>query len=100
MDVFAKLTYERAVEVPTLDLPHLLDKHRPSVLIMDIEGSELALMEIGALPHVRAMVIEVHRDIYGETGLQRLFGLAGRLGFARDPDGTAREVHTLLRAAP
>jgi hypothetical protein len=43
--------------------------------------------------------MEVHRDTYGDAGLQQLFDLAGRLGFARDPDGTAREVHTLVRPA-
>jgi hypothetical protein len=91
--------YERAVEVPSLDLGQLLDKHRPGVLVMDIEGGELALMQIAALPHVRAIVMEVHRDTYGDAGLQQLFDLAGRLGFARDPAGTAREVHTLARAA-
>ncbi|MTD96309.1 FkbM family methyltransferase [Hyphomicrobium sp. xq] len=91
--------YERAVEVPSLDLAQLLDKHKPGVLIMDIEGGELALMQIAALPHVRAIVMEVHRDTYGDAGLQQLFDLAARLGFARDPAGTAREVHTLARAA-
>jgi FkbM family methyltransferase len=95
----ASAAYERAVEVPALDLRALLDKYRPGVLIMDIEGGELALMEIGALPHVRAIVMEVHRNTYGDEGLQRLFDLAGPLGFARDPEGTAREVHTLVRAA-
>ena len=90
--------YERAVDVPSLDLGTLLDAHQPSVLIMDIEGGELALLSIQDLRHVHTIVLEVHRDTYGEKGLEQLFASARRLGFCKDPQGTLREVHTLVRS--
>jgi FkbM family methyltransferase len=89
--------YERCVEVPSLNFATLLATHKPNVLIMDIEGGELALFSADALPHVQAIVLEVHRDAYGENGLTELFGKAQRLGFNLDPHGTMREVHTLVR---
>jgi len=91
--------YERAVDVPCLDLAEMLEAHRPDVLIMDIEGGELALLEIDRLPYVRAIVLEVHTNAYGQEGLDRLLGSAARLGFGMDPQGTMREVHTLVRTA-
>jgi hypothetical protein len=89
--------YERAVDVPSLDLAALVDTYKPRVLIMDIEGGELDLMRIDALPHVRAIVLEVHTTTYGQVGLEQLFAAAKRLGFDQDPQGTLREVHTLVR---
>lgn len=89
--------YERAVEVPVLNFTNLLATARPDVLVMDIEGAELDLLEADTLPHVRAIVLEVHKDVYGRRGLDRLFERAKHLGFHRDPNGTVREVHTLVR---
>lgn len=89
--------YERAFDVPCLELGELLEAHRPDVLIMDIEGGELPLLEIERLPHVRAIVLEVHTDAYGQEGLGRLLASTERLGFRLDPRGSMREVHTLIR---
>jgi len=92
--------YERTVDVPCLELGALLEAHRPGVLIMDIEGGELPLLKIERLPHVRAIVLEVHTNAYGQDGLGKLFASAERLGFRRDPHGSMREVHTLVRQPP
>jgi FkbM family methyltransferase len=92
--------YERAVDVPSLDLAALVDTYKPRVLIMDIEGGELDLLRIDALPHVRAIVLEVHTTTYGQVGLEQLFAAAKRLGFDQDPQGSLREVHTLVRRPP
>lgn len=93
----AAAPFERSVEVPALHLGALLATHKPGVLIMDIEGGELALFSADALPHVRAIVLEIHKDAYGQEGLDQLYSSAARLGFSLDPQGSMREVHTLVR---
>ncbi len=92
--------YDSVVDVPSLNFIELLDAYQPSVLIMDIEGGELALLALAELRHVKAIVMEVHENVYGREGLEQLFAATRRLGFAEDPDGAARAVHTLVRSAP
>ena len=77
----------RKLEVPAYRLQELLDEIRPQILLMDIEGGELELME-GArnLGSVRSIAIELHEAIYGADGAQRLFENFARLGFAPHPD--------------
>ena len=91
--------YESVVQVPALDFDELLETYKPNVLIMDIEGGELALFAIAELKHIRAIVLEVHRNEYGQEGFFELLASLTRLGFKEDPDGAAREVHTLVRQA-
>lgn len=54
------------VTVPVLQLGALLTKHRPTVLMCDIEGAEREAF-VPALPHrPRNILIEIHAPIFGE----------------------------------
>jgi FkbM family methyltransferase len=56
----------KRVEVPALGLAPLLEKHRPTVVMMDIEGAERGLFaqRLAHLP--RKILIEIHAPHYGE----------------------------------
>ena len=51
------------VRIPTLALHDEILRVKPSVLIVDVEGSERTLFEHTDLPGVRAVIIEMHPDL-------------------------------------
>jgi FkbM family methyltransferase len=54
------------VEVPALSLGGMLERVRPSVLMVDVEGTERGLF-LADLPHApRLILIEIHTLLYGE----------------------------------
>lgn len=72
------------VKVPGQTLSELVRRHGPfSVLIMDIEGSELEVLESSArlLPNFRFIVIELHSGIIGENGVNRCREILQQSGF-------------------
>lgn len=72
------------VTVPGESLAELFRRHGPfSVLIMDIEGSELEALESSAqiLQNFRFIVIELHAGIIGEDGVKRCREILHQSGF-------------------
>lgn len=63
----------RISEVTALRLGPLLAEHRPSVVIMDIEGAEARLADMKWPGHVRLLVMEIHTGRYDGRALKRLF---------------------------
>ena len=59
------------VDVAVLELADVLQEHKPTMLMIDIEGAELALLENQELPGVRKVLVELHLDQYGESGIKR-----------------------------
>jgi hypothetical protein len=55
---------------------------RPDVLVMDIEGGELQLLENAALKSLRAIVLEFHPKHYGKQGVTRCQDILCAAGFA------------------
>lgn len=92
----------RSVDVPALRLGALLQKHRPTVLIADIEGGELALFDHPLPKHVRLVVIELHLNVYGAAGVKRIFDGLSASGLSYCPKGSRGNVVVLQRvsAAP
>jgi FkbM family methyltransferase len=77
----------KVVEVPVVRLEELLTEVAPNVLVVDIEGGELALFEgAQSLGSIDRIALELHSTIYGSAGVLSLFRALGRLGFAYDPD--------------
>jgi FkbM family methyltransferase len=62
-------------------LGEAVSEHRPTCLIVDIEGGEDGLIDNTDLPGVRLIIIEVHDDLLGEEGVRRLYGRMNELGF-------------------
>jgi FkbM family methyltransferase len=73
-----------AVRLPGRSLNELVERHGPfSALIVDIEGSELELLESAgdALRHFRLIIIELHENVIGIEGINRCHALLRAAGF-------------------
>jgi FkbM family methyltransferase len=90
--------FESVVSVGALSFPDILDRHRPDVLIMDIEGGELELLTTPSAGSIRAAVVETHPGHYGPDGLRAIEANFARLGFVEDAAGMDRDVRTFVRA--
>jgi FkbM family methyltransferase len=55
---------------------------RPDCVIMDIEGAELELVELGLPEFVRTLIVEIHEFVYGPEGVKRVMDRMSELGFA------------------
>ena len=71
------------VEVATEDFAAVRAAFRPTVLVADIEGAELALLEHADLTGIRAVVMEFHPGVYGPDGMKRAKDILRAQGFAR-----------------
>jgi FkbM family methyltransferase len=76
--------YAQAVNVPTVSMAEVLAEHKPTMLIVDIEGGEIALFENVDLPGVRKVYLEVHPHIVGTAAVKRLFDFFAERSFRCD----------------
>ena len=72
------------ITVPARTLDEELAVHRPTYLMVDVEGAEVELL-VNRLPeHVRAVCVETHAEVVGRDCIQRMItGLIGQ-GLALD----------------
>lgn len=87
----------RQIDVPALPLGALFQRFRPTVLIVDIEGGELELFDRPLPPALRLVVVELHLNVYGAAGVQRIFDGLSASGFSYCPTGSRGKVVTLQR---
>ncbi|MCA2009155.1 FkbM family methyltransferase [Tritonibacter mobilis] len=92
----------RVVEIPTADMGEVVAELQPTVLVMDIEGGELALLEAMDLSPFRAIVIEFHPEAYEVKGMRRCKAILREAGFQKLGEVSSRTVWTCTRegAAP
>lgn len=80
----APWAYTDAISVPVLDLNALVAEHRPTLMIIDIEGGEASILDGADLSGVRKLMLELHQEVIGRAGMRRVFDELGRRGFAFD----------------
>lgn len=90
---------KRTVAVPTADFAETCAALGPSVLVMDIEGGELALLRHADLSGFRAVVLEFHPKAYGVEGMRECKTILRRAGFERVEATSTRLVWTCQRPA-
>jgi FkbM family methyltransferase len=76
--------YDEVVEVPVVGFEEMLERHRPTLLVVDIEGGEAELFRDVALTGVKKVYIEVHQQVLGRIGMKRLFDAFSRRDFHYD----------------
>ena len=69
------------IVVESLAINDLIDEHRPSVVIMDVEGSEVDLLSTADLSRVRTLIAEMHPHIVGKEKITMLVGDIETKGF-------------------
>jgi FkbM family methyltransferase len=60
------------ITVPSVALAEVIAAHRPSVLVMDVEGSEVELLPAADLSGIRAVIVEMHPHIVGPEKIMAL----------------------------
>lgn len=78
----------KVVEVPALGLAALLSDHRPTVVVADIEGAEEALFDAPLPLPLRVAILELHPNVYGSSGVARVFAGFAASGFVYCPAGS------------
>lgn len=86
--------------VPALRLSDLIDAHRPSIIVMDVEGAEASLCLQPLADCVRILIMEIHTRQYDATVLKKMFDGLSASGMTYMPWGTRGEVVVFQRVAP
>ena len=89
--------YVSVASVPSYQLDGLLQEIKPTVVISDIEGAELDLVEASDFEGVRTIIIELHRGVYGKEGEDKILKALTDRGFVVDQDHLAGSVWVLHR---
>jgi FkbM family methyltransferase len=85
-NILSSSLYERDIEstkmvVPSVAINDVLKEHSPSVVLMDVEGAEVELLEVADLSTVQIMIIEMHPHIVGEDVIDGLIAGLNAQGF-------------------
>ena len=72
------------VAVPRVAFPRMLDRYRPSMLIVDIEGGEEFLFRDVPLTGVRKVYMELHQRVIGRIGMKNVFDFMAARDFHYD----------------
>lgn len=86
----------RPVEVPGKALNYVVEKVRPTLLVIDAEGAEREMFDGAELPSVRKVVLELHDRVIGRDGTDRVRRALAELGFREDRRLSSHE-HLVLR---
>jgi FkbM family methyltransferase len=86
----------RPVEVPGKALNYVVEKVRPTLLVIDAEGAERELFDGARLPTVSTIVLELHERVIGPTGTAWVRTQLANLGFELDQVLSSPE-HLVLR---
>lgn len=87
----------KSIEVPAVKIGALMVEHKPTVVIMDIEGGEQGLFDEPWPDHVRLLVIETHPQVYADSVTKRIFDQMSGMGFAYCASGSRGKVVVFKR---
>ena len=90
----------RSVEVPAVRINEAINRHSPTVIIMDIEGAECAVLENCELNGVRKLIIEFHQRNTGRSRANALINSLLNRGFEIDLEKSERDVLLFERPTP
>lgn len=86
------------VDIATADFEAVRVELKPDVILMDIEGGELDILNHASLEGVRAIVIEFHPKAYDVSGMRRCKRILRDAGFEPISDLSTRLVWVAERA--
>ena len=86
----------KPIEVPGKALSYIVEKVRPTVLIIDAEGAEREMFDGARLEGVTRIVLELHDRVIGPAGTDRVRASLAALDFQQDQRLSSPE-HLVLR---
>jgi FkbM family methyltransferase len=86
----------KPIEVPGKALSYIVQKVRPTVLIVDAEGAEREMFDGAQLEGVTRIVLELHDRVIGPLGTDRVRASLAAMGFHQDQRLSSPE-HLVLR---
>jgi FkbM family methyltransferase len=87
----------QSIEVPGKALSYLVEKVRPTLLIVGEEGAAAELFDAARLPGVRKIVLEMHEPMAGEGRARQVRGTLAGIGFREDSRFSSRDHLVLCR---
>ncbi len=84
-------------QVPVVKTTDLLNRHKPTVIVCDIEGGEVDLLDGSDLSSVRSAMFEVHKSVTGLAGINKLTATMAAQGLYYDPDFSVGVIVTYSR---
>lgn len=85
------------IAVPRLSLRALLTEHRPSLVVMDVEGAERELFDAPWPDHVGNVVIELHPKQYPTSTIKQIVDCLSGSGMTYDPGPSKGRVLSFRR---
>lgn len=76
--------FRGVVQVPAMSFAEMMKTFAPTMLMVDIQGSEASLFKDVELPGVRKVLLEVHKGLIGEDGIKRVVQFFADRGFQLD----------------
>jgi FkbM family methyltransferase len=76
----------RPVEVPVKALSEIVQRVRPTLLVVDAEGAESELFDRAHLPTVTRIVLELHEQVIGTASARRVRSTLTAMGFEELPE--------------
>jgi FkbM family methyltransferase len=87
----------KPIEVPGKALSYIVQKVRPTVLIVDAEGAEREMFDGAQLEGVTRIVLELHDRVIGPLGTDRVRASLAAMGFHQDQRLSSPEHLVLSR---
>lgn len=81
--------YQRVIDITSRDIDAFIAQHRINVLVMDVEGVELELLQDASLPGIERIFLELHDHLYGLAGVQAIGSAMAHKGLIYDPRGSS-----------
>jgi FkbM family methyltransferase len=72
------------VAVPRISFADMLDRHRPTMLVVDIEGGEVQLFHDVPLTGIKKIYMELHQNLIGRLGMKKVFDFLSSKDFHYD----------------
>lgn len=82
----------RVEQVPVLAINAVMQRIKPSFLICDIEGAEASILPKADLSSLRAVLIELHPQTTGQSGIQAVFDVMHTHGLTYFPRASEGKV--------
>ncbi|TDK42997.1 FkbM family methyltransferase [Antarcticimicrobium luteum] len=83
--------------VPVRAVSKVIDEIRPTALVCDIEGAEQALLPLMDLSGLRLAIVELHPQVFGQSGTQTVFRTMSEAGLTYFPRASQGKVVTFRR---